>query len=79
MLAIILVPIGMSFLLYAYIQELIDVSKSLKGNRKAFDEYMYPSVPWYQSIYMFNLTNRLDVINNYELPQLEQLGPYVFR
>ncbi|CAL4110951.1 unnamed protein product, partial [Meganyctiphanes norvegica] len=50
----------------------------LAPGTETMDSFTSPPIPIYMQFYMFNLTNKDDVVNTGAKPNLQQLGPYTY-
>ena len=51
----------------------------LKNGSESYDAWKDPPVTVYMKFWLFNVTNADDVLNNDAKPQVEEIGPYVYR
>ena len=57
-----------------YLQNLMIKEGSLQ-----YDNWYEPEVPVYMQWFIFNLTNKDEVVNKSAKPKFDQLGPYTYR
>ena len=67
-------PKPITNLLLLLFQELI-----LHEGTEFFDIWKDVPIPIYQKIYIFNITNPVEFVHEGKKPNLQELGPYVFR
>ena len=56
----------------------INKQVALKEGNKAFDWWRAPPVSPQMHVYIYNVTNADEFLNNGEKPALQELGPYVY-
>ena len=76
----ILVAIGMSFLLLLplLLLKIIDSKVVLSPDNPSFELWRDLPVPITQTFYIFNVTNAEEIKSSGAVPQLQQIGPFVF-
>lgn len=57
---------------------IINKQVSLKEGNKSFDWWRAPPVTPQMHVYIYNVTNADEFLNNGDKPELQEIGPYVY-
>lgn len=78
-LGLLLAGVLVTFLFIPLVNKIIDSQVALKPGSQSFGWWSKPPVEPTMKVYVYNVTNADDFLNNGSKPILEELGPYVYK